>query len=134
MVRRNSGRVALLLQRVIRRAGSLDGKFVRLDFKGLLHAGGQLQHARDLDGRADAELHRILEARQPSIYQHDLEIFEERAVVQLDKAEGLAVAHGAHPAVYRHNAAVGRGLPVERADRRLVHSKVLLQLKFLNYC
>ena len=114
-------RVALLLQGVVRRAGALHGELVRLDLKGLLVAGRQLQHARDPHGRAHVELDRVLEVGQAPLHEHDLQVLKERAVVELDKAKGLAVAHGAHPAVYRHDAPIGRGLPVERANRRLFH-------------
>ena len=93
-------RVALLLQRIVRRALADDGHAVGLQLKGLLHVRREHQRARHLDGRTHADgTGRLGIVGQLGLLQNDLKVAEVGAVVQLDEGEGLGLAHGAHPAV-----------------------------------
>ena len=96
-------RVALLLQRVVRRARPLDHDAVRMDFKRLRRIRRQAKLAADgnraAGGQIPAEVSFIVGV-------DDLHRLEHRAVRQLDKAECLPLAHGAHPAAHLNHARI----------------------------
>ena len=92
--------VALFLQGEVRGAQAQHLDLGGLDLEGLLHAGGEHELAGHADGAAQRDLDRAGEVAGVAVLQDDLEVFEAGAVVELDEAERLAVAHGAHPAGY----------------------------------
>ena len=81
--------VPLFLQRIggIARADHLHG--LGLQLKGLLHAGGERQRARGADGAAQRNFQRVGKASVFPSFQHDLQVFKARAVVDFDEAERL---------------------------------------------
>ncbi len=114
--------VALFLQGIVGGAQAHHFDLGGLELKGLLHAGGGHQITLGPDGAAQRHLQRVGEVRRLAVLQHDLQVFEVGAVVQLDKAERLAVAHGAHPA---GNGNVGQGLG-GRLMKQLANARVFL--------
>ena len=94
-------RVALLLQRIIGRAGALQDQLGRLHLHRLLGVGRLGHHAPDNDGAAHVELGGggIMLVRRVI---NDLQIADHRAVVQLHEGTGLHIAGGADPALQGH--------------------------------
>ncbi len=90
-------RMPFFLQGVVALASPLDGDGGSLDLKGLLGLGGHLQRALHADGAASCKLSLDL-LRQIILLVNHLYVLEAAAVRQLDKADCLAVPHGAYPA------------------------------------
>ena len=65
--------------------------------------GGGNQRAGGGQGRADADAaDQIAIILDILLGENDLQVFEERAVIQLDESKGFGIAHGAHPAADRN--------------------------------
>ena len=115
-------RMALLLQGIIGRGHAHNRDAAGLELKGLLGFGGQLERALHLDGAAQGDLDHLAEIRHGFI-QHDLQVFKEGTVVELDEGKGLAVAYGAHPAADEKLRAVGGRLAEKLANENFFHIK-----------
>ena len=101
--------VALLLQRIVAGAGADEGDLAGLDLKGLLGARGQHERARHADGAAHAQAHDLGVVLQRVGLRDDLQVLEERAVVELDERERLGIAQRADPSGYAHVWQILRG-------------------------
>ena len=75
-----------------------------------------------LDGAAQGDLDHLAEIRNGFI-QHDLQVFKEGTVVELDEGKGLAVAYGAYPAADEKLRAVGGRLAEKLANENFFHIK-----------
>ena len=116
-------RMTFFLQRIIRRAVAKDGHAVRLQFKGLLHAGGDNQGSGNFQGSAHVQrFHHIPVIMQLILLNNDLQVFETTAVVDLHERKGLAFPRRAYPAADRNvcHIALGRGF-IQRANKNLCH-------------
>ena len=114
--------VALLLQGIIGRSHAHNRDAAGLELEVLLGFGGQLERAFHLDGAAQGDLDYLAEIRNGFI-QHDLQVFKEGTVVELDEGKGLAVAYGAHPAADEKLRAVGGRLAEKLANENFFHIK-----------
>jgi len=90
-------RVALLLQRIVGRAIPLDLQLGRLELDRLLGVGRGDKRAAHDDGAADVERRGARIAGRGGVID-DLEVADDRAVVELDERAGLDVPGGANPA------------------------------------
>ena len=101
-------RMTLLLKRIIGCGRAFDGNFIRLDFKRLLvfrrenHCSGHNQR------RADILFGDFVVIGDLFTFKHDLHALEAAAVVQIDKAERLAVADASCPTAECDGFAVKR--------------------------
>ena len=117
--------MALFLQREVRGAGAHHLQRANLELEGLFHAGGGHQLARGAHGAAQGHAKRGGEIFGQAVLQHELQVAKARAVVELDKAETLAVAHRAHPARHRYRVQALRGRSVvEFFHTHLRHGKM----------
>ena len=113
--------VPLLLHGVVRGALAQDGDLVRLHLEGLGRVGGHNELPVHGDGAACGQ---ALPQVPPVVLEDHLDGFEAGAVVELDKAHGLALPHGADPAAHGDLAHVGLGRALYITEFQ--HSVVLL--------
>ena len=90
-------RMALGLDGIIRRRGTLDEDLAGLQLERLLRVRRQDERTGDDDGRADVQLGDLSEIRKLGAVD-DLHLREKRAVGQVDEAEVLTGAQIANPA------------------------------------
>ena len=116
-------RMALGLDGIIRRRGTLDEDLAGLQLERLLRVRRQDERTGDDDGRADVQLGDLGEIRKLGAVD-DLHLREKRAVGQVDEAEVFAGAQIAYPAADLDLlAGVGVSLFEKRTDRnKLFHS------------
>ena len=90
-------RGALLLKRVIRGTGALDGDGLRGELEGLLRLGRELDGARADEGSVAGTTRDLVIVGEGLAVHDDLEVLEATAVVERDEAEVLHVADGLGP-------------------------------------
>ena len=115
-------RATLLLQGILAGAGAqhLDGGGV--DLHAVALAGDQ--GALHLEG--GAQRHIGAHVTQSLLVQHDLQVLEGGAVVELDKGDGFAVAAGTHPTADGHVLTDVGGVVVQGYDVDVFHMLSLL--------
>ena len=94
--------VTFFLQRVVRSGSAFDGNFLCLYFKGLFCFGCFHQQTFDDDGSANTQFCDFGIVGQRICFKNDLDVFEERTVVQFDEAEIFGYTHGTDPAAQCH--------------------------------
>ena len=94
-------RMALFLQRIIRRGDPLHRDFCSMDLEGLLGVRGEHHAAADRNGASNVEFTHLFEVFELALLEHDLQVLECRSVIQLDKAERLGIPDGLDPAADR---------------------------------
>ena len=116
----------LLLQRIIRWGSRpTTSSSLRLEFKGLGHVWREGQGALHAKGRAHAHgAHAIAIIGNARLLSHDLQVLEERAVVQFNERKVLRFPRGAHPAADFHARQVRlRRAAIQFPDRH-AHSSI----------
>ena len=96
-------RVALLLQRIIARAGANDANGIGANLERLRRIRRQAQLALDRNGAAGGD---PLAQAARIVFIYDLHGLERRTVRQLNKAHRLALARGAHPTAHLDRAGI----------------------------
>jgi hypothetical protein len=96
-------RMALFLQRIIAGASAFEHDFVCADFERLRRV--RRNHELAFDRNCAAGGQPVAKISIVAL-EHDLDGRKAAPVGQFDKAEGLALAHGAHPAAYADLARV----------------------------
>ena len=94
-------RMALLLQRIIRRRRAFERNLLCMDFKGLLHLGGKKQFTRNNQGGSNVRFRDLFEIGELRLLKDDLHTLEAASVVEVNKTERLGIADCADPAAYR---------------------------------
>ena len=101
-------RMALLLERIIGCGRAFDGNFIRLDFKRLLVFRRENHCSGHDKRRADILFGDFVVIGDFFTLKHDLHALEAAAVVQIDKAESLAVSDASCPTAECDGFAVKR--------------------------
>ena len=90
----------LLLQRIIAGAAAFQHNLRRLQLKRLARLGRLHQRSSAGNRGAHANFADFFKILDSAIFKYNLQVLKKRTVVQLDKAQGLAVPYGAHPSAH----------------------------------
>ena len=115
-------RMALFLERVIRRGRALDLNRLRVQLTGLLGLRRQQKLTGHTKRRADILPAKLIVICELRLFRHNLQIAQTAPVVELHKAQTLGFAQSAHPAAYPDRlSGKSLGVGIDRRDFRSFH-------------
>jgi hypothetical protein len=116
--------VALFLQRIVGRGRTLNLNGTRLDLKGLLIVGRQLENTVNNDSRAHVKLTDLGKVLDVLLLKNDLYALMAATVIEINKAEILTRSYTSDPTAERYLAAgVSLHILMKASDQISLHIK-----------